>query len=159
MAFGIQAITFFLRKPLVLPLVSIGVGFWFGSFDISYKITRLAIQSPDPDKLPKFYKFLSYIGGTAVGSSAIILRHYVWKAPTSFLTVPHTDEAVNFTSIFNNFKSALSKLKGFPFGYYALTVALSAGAAGIASAFFQKNINITVYNNKISSLVDNKREE
>ena len=149
----VKALLWFLGRPLFLPLFTCAVGFWYGTFDLCFTIAGTLIQSPDPKKLPVFYKFLTYTGGIVTGSSMILIRHFMMKPPESFLAVIDNKEPLNVTTIINRFKNNLKTLRSFPVRYYALTVVGSASIAGVATAILQKNVDIKKYNKKLSHIV------
>ena len=100
-----------IARPLLLPLFTAGVGFWFGTFDISHRITSTIISSPNPKKLPPIYRLITYGGGIALGSTIYIVRHKIMTPPLSILTnsinINNNMYSIKIDDIFNKKKTEI----------------------------------------------------
>lgn len=131
-----------LARPLLLPLFTAGVGFWFGTFDISHRITSAVISSPNPKNLPPIYRLVTYGGGLAIGSSIFVVRHKIMTPPVSFLTNPMSDGKLSVGNFLSRIKTSFNIMKAFPIRYYSVTIVGSAILTGISSAILQKNVDV-----------------
>lgn len=140
----IRYIAWVAARPVFLPMLTIGAGFWFGTADITYKISCLVIQPPA--KLGRTCKNLSLLGGVTAGSSIYIFRHIIQSPPTFMIPMEISPSGSIFGTVragFTNFFSSIKSLKNFPVRYYALTTVTSAMLAGVTTAILQKNIGGT----------------
>jgi len=136
-------------------MITIGAGFWFGTADISYKLSSLVIQPPA--KIGKTSQYLSLLGGATAGSSIYAFRHIIQSSP-SFAVPMAVDNSGsvmgNIRAFLSNFAASFKSLKNFPVRYYAITTVGSAMLAGVTTAILQRNLGASQPQPPVAKMVE-----